>query len=147
MEQDFYLTISTAGVSRRTIQNHIKQGRVSCELDEQGNKVIDAAELIRVYGELRDPFACGMSHTPVHDLQNDAPDLTPLLQQRVKDLERYLEFLERDREERLKREEQFYREKEELMGIIKQQQTQLLTLQPPPRTGFFARLFGARSKS
>ncbi len=39
-----------ADKSRTTIKKHIKQGKLSCEVDAAGRKVIDAAELIRVYG-------------------------------------------------------------------------------------------------
>jgi hypothetical protein len=47
-------TISAAnritGKSRTTILKHIRQGRLSCELDGDDNKVIDRSELIRAYG-------------------------------------------------------------------------------------------------
>jgi hypothetical protein len=38
------------GKSRTTIAKHVQQGKLSYEVDEAGNKLIDAAELIRVYG-------------------------------------------------------------------------------------------------
>ncbi|MCG6157628.1 hypothetical protein [Rubinisphaera margarita] len=48
-------TISAAnritGKSRTTITKHIRAGRLSVTQDDQGNKLIDAAELIRVYGD------------------------------------------------------------------------------------------------
>ena len=39
------------GKSRTTINKHMKGGKLSFELDQEGNKVIQASELIRVYGE------------------------------------------------------------------------------------------------
>ena len=39
------------GKSRTTINKHMKAGKLSFELDQEGNKVIQASELIRVYGE------------------------------------------------------------------------------------------------
>jgi excisionase family DNA binding protein len=42
-----------AGISRRSIQRAIKEGRLSATTDGDGNRVIDTSELIRVYGELR----------------------------------------------------------------------------------------------
>lgn len=39
------------GKSRTTLQRHLKTGRLSATVDEQGNKLIDASELIRVYGD------------------------------------------------------------------------------------------------
>ena len=39
------------GKSRTTIQKDLNQGKLSYMLDEKGSKVIEASELIRVYGE------------------------------------------------------------------------------------------------
>lgn len=40
------------GKSRTTISKHIKQGKLSCETNSDGKqKLIDASELIRVYGD------------------------------------------------------------------------------------------------
>jgi hypothetical protein len=39
-----------AGVSKSTIQRAMKQGRLSYEIDEQGQKMIDLSELERVFG-------------------------------------------------------------------------------------------------
>ncbi len=39
------------GKSRTTIAKHIKQGKLSCESDATGKKLIDASELLRVYGD------------------------------------------------------------------------------------------------
>jgi len=40
------------GKSRTTISKHIRSGKLSCGKDEDGNKVIDGAELLRVYGDV-----------------------------------------------------------------------------------------------
>ena len=40
------------GKARTTIQSHIKKGLISVEYDLTGKKLIDAAELQRVYGKL-----------------------------------------------------------------------------------------------
>ncbi len=39
-----------SGKSRATISRHIKSGKLSCELDRDENKVVNASELVRVYG-------------------------------------------------------------------------------------------------
>ncbi len=39
-----------AGISRKTLYSHIKQGKVSAQTNTEGDKVIDHAELLRVYG-------------------------------------------------------------------------------------------------
>ena len=41
-----------AGISRQTMFRHIKDGKVSATLDRNGQKQIDAAELVRVFGDL-----------------------------------------------------------------------------------------------
>lgn len=40
------------GVTRRTLYNHINQGKVTASRDEKNNPVIDVSELIRVYGNV-----------------------------------------------------------------------------------------------
>ena len=56
-----YLTVrqaaERAGVSRQTMFRHIKDGRVSATVDRDGQKQIDVAELLRVFGELQSPVA------------------------------------------------------------------------------------------
>lgn len=37
--------------SRATISRHMKAGKLSYEVDDDGNKLIEASELIRVYGQ------------------------------------------------------------------------------------------------
>ncbi len=44
-----------AGVTRRTLYNHINQGKVTASRDEKNNPVIDVSELIRVYGNVNLP--------------------------------------------------------------------------------------------
>lgn len=39
------------GKSRATVSRHIKAGKLSSELDNNGNKLVEASELIRVYGD------------------------------------------------------------------------------------------------
>lgn len=43
------------GVTRRTLYNHINQGKVTASRDEKNNPVIDVSELIRVYGNVNLP--------------------------------------------------------------------------------------------
>ena len=40
------------GKARSTISNHLKAGKVSYILDDDGNKLIEASEIIRVYGDV-----------------------------------------------------------------------------------------------
>ena len=38
------------GKSIKTIYRHIESGKLSCVIDDNGRKVVDMAELVRVYG-------------------------------------------------------------------------------------------------
>ena len=42
-----------AGVGRATIQRALKAGRLSATTNEQGERVIDLTELLRVFGPLQ----------------------------------------------------------------------------------------------
>lgn len=43
------------GRDRKTLYRHMKQGKLSYGLDEDGNRFIETSELIRVYKKLRTP--------------------------------------------------------------------------------------------
>lgn len=44
-----------AGVTRRTLYNHINQGKVTASRDEKNNPVIEVSELVRVYRNISVP--------------------------------------------------------------------------------------------
>ncbi|MCR2296751.1 hypothetical protein NSU27_23380 [Salmonella enterica] len=44
-----------AGITRRTLYNHVKQGKVTVSRDGKNNPVVDVSELIRVYGNVNIP--------------------------------------------------------------------------------------------
>ena len=110
-----------AGIARRTLQRHIEKGKVSYETGKHGRKLIDTAELIRVYGDLKAPVADGAVRQVGQAAHQTAPDVTPeilLLRQQVTTLEKQLDETKRD--------------KDRLLTIV-EQQTYLLTHQPPKR--------------
>ncbi|RRW61180.1 hypothetical protein EGJ48_22405 [Pantoea dispersa] len=43
------------GITRRTLYNHVKQGKVTVSRDGKNNPVVDVSELIRVYGNVNLP--------------------------------------------------------------------------------------------
>lgn len=98
-----------AGVSRRTIQRSIQSGRLSAATTATGERAIDTAELLRVFGPLRhapSDMPASMSQ-PV--ATNDAPDdtLTMLvevlqdqLQQAQQEKARLLAMLEAEQQAR-----------------------------------------------
>ncbi len=79
-----------AGVARVTVQRHIKQGKLSCEVNGQGQKLIDTSELVRAYGELQPLDTSDTVKYSSTKIQHEAP----LLQQRISDLERQIKVLE-----------------------------------------------------
>ena len=98
-----------AGVSRRTIQRSIQSGRLSAATTATGERAIDTAELLRVFGPLRH----APSDTPASMSRpvatNDAPDdtLTMLvevlrdqLQQAQQEKARLLAMLEAEQQAR-----------------------------------------------
>ena len=58
------------GKTRTTIYKKIKSGELSAELGNDGNRLIDTAELLRVFGDLVTPDTVSMD---VHD----TPQLRP----------------------------------------------------------------------
>jgi len=44
-----------AGITRRTLYNHINQGKVTASRDQKNNPVVEVSELIRVYGNISLP--------------------------------------------------------------------------------------------
>ena len=49
--------IELTGKSRRTLYRHMNAGRLAYGIGEDGHRFIDTTELMRVYGELRQPVA------------------------------------------------------------------------------------------
>lgn len=105
-------TISAAhritGKSRTTISKHIKSGKLSASKDADGNPVIDASELIRVYGDACD-FGQEVGGTPTSKpAENKATRKTAQgVQPEVHTLQTLLdkEIAERDRERQHHREQ------------------------------------------
>ena len=122
------------GKTRTTIYKKIKSGELSAELGEDGNRLIDTAELLRVFGELVTPDTVSMD---VHTIHSETPQVTPLLERQISLLEaenkRLHEQMASDR-----------REKERLLGLL-EKQTLLLThmqQEPTPKASFWQRVFG-----
>lgn len=76
-----------AGITRRTLYNHIKQGKVTVSRDRKNNPVIAVSELIRVYGNVKLPEKPILSvshrknaqqtfpHEQLHTMQKELADL------------------------------------------------------------------------
>ena len=133
-----------ASISRATLYVHIKEGKVSVETIRKNGKevrVIDTAELMRAYGELKTIKIKKVSKKKTAKVSDS--EIVRTLRQRVGGLEMQIKDLRKDKED-LQRDKEASRGREgELLGIIKQnQQIQLSPPQPPKKEGFFKRVFG-----
>ena len=88
------------GRSRTTIAKHVKTGKLSCSVDSNGQKRIEATELIRVYGDDLDfsvEEGSSIAKSKTNNSVNEASAATvQLLQERVE-----REQVERERERNL----------------------------------------------
>lgn len=83
------------GKSRTTITKHLSSGKLSCTEDDEGNKLIDASELMRVYGAdcdfSREEEASAISSPASNTEQGVQPSLSSLqalLEKEVSERER-----------------------------------------------------------
>ena len=64
-----------AGIARQNLYaNYINTGKITVEIDERGNKCIDTAEIIRVFGMLQPED--GDSHGDKSNRQNMTPSMS-----------------------------------------------------------------------
>lgn len=101
--QSTHFTISAVhrltGKARSTIAKHIKKGDISCIVDDDGNRLIEASEVIRVYGDYLDLDSDGNLKSKTVRIENKSPatDANSTI---------YEEQLERERKEREREREQ-----------------------------------------
>ena len=150
------------GVSRQSVYRMVKDGRLTATVRHDGQKVVDTAELLRVFGSLSPRQSPGQPETVA---QGDSPrqpatvTATPPAPQAMTADERRREVEIADREalraelqaarERIRDVEgqlQEAREREAKLMELAQSATRLLehreaAAAPPPR-GFWRRLFG-----
>lgn len=146
MNQQTKFNISEAarvtGKGRSTIHRYIKSGELSCGSNGNGIKFIDAAELIRVFGELKNPDTSPETSRIEPEKQRGTSETVSGLRQKSETLEQQVKELRKDKED-LKQDKELYRqENERLLGIV-EQQTRLLPSanESPKRKRFFQRLF------
>lgn len=101
------------GKSRTTIQKHLKNGKLSYTLDNDGAKRISASELIRAYGESCDFSSEGQGSEPA--LQPH-PEMNTLLRTEVNTLQLQLDTLS---EERRREREQLQAQVEHLQETLR----------------------------
>ena len=122
----------TFSKDRKTIQNHIRQGKLSCEVDSNGHKLIDFAELIRVYGEPKNNSSLSPVRKSREVFPHSPPISSPIFEEKIKlfgeqietlleDKKELKQQLREERENYHKERERLYLEKEKLLGIIERQ--------------------------
>ena len=79
------------GKDRKSIYRHIKQGKLSSYIGSDGEKYIDTAELIRVYGQIETPET--LDETPSIS-QNETPETALLLRELIDVVKHQSEQLE-----------------------------------------------------
>lgn len=91
-----------AGVSRSTLNRHIKEGKISKEIGNDGKPCVDTSELQRVYGELsHDTSSQSVSviHSdPAHSTLENAIEIATLKTE-LKAAKERLEDVSKDRDE------------------------------------------------
>jgi DNA-binding transcriptional MerR regulator len=111
-----------AGVTRATIHKHMRTGKLSAIVEDDGRRVIDVAELERVYGQLVSPDTV---HTDSKNIHLDTPEVTSILRSQIERLEREIDVLRQERntekQGREREREEHRQERDKLHSIIEKQ--------------------------
>ena len=93
-------------VSLATLHRHTKAGTLSCTTNPQGHKVVDVAELERVYGPLENPHENGNgSHENVkqEDMRKvENPEIVEVLREQIAMLKSQLETANNEKQQVLR---------------------------------------------
>ena len=123
-----------AGVNRTTLYTYMKEGRISWETLPNGNRVIDTAELSRVFGTLQLLNTDSMSQNE-HDQHARTADSTreiSLLQEQIEALRQHVQAAETDKADLRQRLDQAERRAERAEEERRQMTGLLEDLRPKP---------------
>jgi len=121
--------------SRPTIYRRIKEGALTVHKDANGRKLIDAADLVRVFGE---PGGAAENKTTAGDISKAAIELDQAkaeTEQLRKELAEAHKQAANDRQDAAK-------ERDRLLTIVETNQRLIVDQRSPQ--GFWSRLFGTR---
>lgn len=104
------------GKSRTTILSHLKSGKLSYEEDAQGNKIVDASELMRVYGDECDFERAEGKPKPIAKVPEMLSSADQSVQQLLNTAQLQLDLLTKERE---REREQLQQQIEHLQGALK----------------------------
>ncbi|TIG07740.1 hypothetical protein, partial [Legionella pneumophila] len=115
-----------AGITRRTLYNNVKQGKVTVSRDGKNNPVVDVSELIRVYGNVNIPEKQipGISHR--ENTQKNFPQEQLLaMQKELADLRQAVTLMLEDKTSREEERRQHDDERRKLQAEVDRLTTEL----------------------
>jgi len=122
-----------AGITRRTLYNHVKQGKVTTSRDEKNNPVVDVAELIRAYGNVSLPVKKIPTVTHRKNAQENFPsEQLQAMQKEIAELKLAVTHMLEDKTARESERKQY----EEEISTLNEK------LERERKKGFWARLLG-----
>jgi len=129
-----------AGITRRTLYNHVKQGKVTTSRDKKNNPVIDVSELIRAYGNVSLPVKKIPTLTHRENTQENFPsEQLEAMQREIAELKLAVTHMLEDktaRESERKQYEEERRKHQEEINMLNEK------LERERKKGFWARLRG-----
>lgn len=129
-----------AGITRRTLYNHVKQGKVTTSRDEKNNPVVDVSELIRAYGNVSLPVKKIPTVTHRENAQENFPsEQLQAMQKEIAELKLAVTHMLEDKTARESERKQYEEERRKYQEEIS---TLNEKLEREHKKGFWARLKG-----
>lgn len=127
-----------AGVTRRTLYNHINQGKVTASRDDKNNPVIDVSELIRAYGNVKLPEKEIPSVSHRENTHKNFPnEQLQTMQKELEDLKKAVTLM---LEDKTAREDERRRQDEERQTLLEEVRRLNEALEQEKKRGFWSRL-------
>ncbi|ECG5958874.1 hypothetical protein E1630_22965 [Salmonella enterica subsp. enterica serovar Baguida] len=127
-----------AGVTRRTLYNHINQGKVTASRDDKNNPVIDVSELIRAYGNVKLPEKEIPSVSHRENTRKNSPnEQLQTMQKELEDLKKAVTLM---LEDKTAREDERRRQDEERQTLLEEVRRLNEALEQEKKRGFWSRL-------
>lgn len=128
-----------AGITRRTLYNHINQGKVTASRDGKNNPVIDVSELIRVYGNVSLPVKKIPTISQRKNTQeNSTPEPLEAVRRELAELKASVTLL---LEDKVAREEERQRHESERLQLQEEITRLKSELDSERHKGFWSRVF------
>jgi len=129
-----------AGITRRTLYNHVKQGKVTTSRDKKNNPVIDVSELIRAYGNVSLPVKKIPTITHRENTQENFPsEQLQAMQKEIAELKLAVTHMLEDKKARESERKQYEEDRRKYQEEIS---TLNVKLERERKKGFWARLRG-----